>query len=64
LRAAGDAALRRRLQLEIGKTRDVLIESGTQGRTEHFLPVAISDETPGTVRRLTIAGHDGARLAI
>ena len=64
LRAAGDAALRRRLQLEIGKTREVLIESGTQGRTEHFLPVAISSETARTVRRLTIAGHDGARLAI
>src|SRR6202020_2664589 len=64
LRAAGDAALRRRLQLEIGKTREVLIESGTQGRTEHFLPVAISSETAGTVRRLTIAGHDGTRLTI
>ena len=64
LRAAGDAALRRRLQLEIGKTREVLIESGTQGRTEHFLPVAISSETARTVRRLTIAGHDGTRLTI
>jgi threonylcarbamoyladenosine tRNA methylthiotransferase MtaB len=50
--------------LEIGKTREVLIESGTQGRTEHFLPVAISSETAGTVRRLTIAGHDGTRLTI
>ena len=64
LRAAGDAALRRRLQLEIGEIREVLIESATQGRTEHFLPVAISDKTPGTVRRLTIAGHDGARLEV
>src|SRR5580693_3515098 len=64
LRAIGEAALQRRLQLEIGKTREVLIESGTQGRTEHFLPVAISSETAGTVRRLTIAGHDGARLTI
>jgi threonylcarbamoyladenosine tRNA methylthiotransferase MtaB len=62
LRAAGDAALRRRLESEIGKTREVLIESSTQGRTEHFLPVAIDGEAPGTVRRLTIAGHDGARL--
>jgi threonylcarbamoyladenosine tRNA methylthiotransferase MtaB len=63
LRAAGEAALRRRLESEIGKTREVLIESVTQGRTEHFLPVAVRDETPGTVRRLAIAGHDGARLA-
>jgi threonylcarbamoyladenosine tRNA methylthiotransferase MtaB len=64
LRAAGDAALRRRLESEIGETRHVLIESATQGRTEHFLPVAIRGATPGTVRRLTMAGHDGARLVV
>jgi len=62
LREAGEAALRRRLEAEIGKTRDVLIESEKLGRTEHYLPVALSDETPGTVRRLKITGHDGARL--
>ena len=64
LRAAGEAALAKRLETEIGKTREVLIESGTQGRTEHFLPVAISGDMPGTVRRLAIASHDGARLAV
>src|SRR5438105_260795 len=64
LRAAGEAALLRRLAAEIGMTRQVLIESGKQGRTEHFLPVAIGGETPGTVRALTIAGHDGARLMV
>ena len=62
LREAGDAALRQRLESEVGATRDVLIESPTQGRTEHFLPVAISSEKPGTVRRLAIKGYDGARL--
>jgi threonylcarbamoyladenosine tRNA methylthiotransferase MtaB len=41
-----------------------LIESATQGRTEHFLPVAISDETPGAVMALAINGHDGARLMV
>jgi threonylcarbamoyladenosine tRNA methylthiotransferase MtaB len=64
LRAAGEAALRRRLAAEVGTTRSVLVESPTQGRTEHFIPVAIGGETPGTVRRLTMAGHDGARLAV
>ncbi|HET7885925.1 MAG TPA: tRNA (N(6)-L-threonylcarbamoyladenosine(37)-C(2))-methylthiotransferase MtaB [Bradyrhizobium sp.] len=64
LRAAGEAALRRRLESETGKTREILIESATQGRTEHFLPVAIRGETPGSLRRLAIAGHDGARLAV
>jgi threonylcarbamoyladenosine tRNA methylthiotransferase MtaB len=62
LRAVGEAALRKRLTSEIGATRHVLIESTTQGRTEHFLPVAISGETPGAVRALTIMGDDGARL--
>jgi threonylcarbamoyladenosine tRNA methylthiotransferase MtaB len=64
LRAAGEVALRRRLQSEIGATRNVLIESASQGRTEHFLPVAIKGEAPGAVRRLAISGHDGARLAV
>jgi threonylcarbamoyladenosine tRNA methylthiotransferase MtaB len=64
LRAAGEAGLRKRLQAEIGATRQVLIESGKQGRTEHFLPVAISGETPGAVRALTVAGHDGAQLLV
>jgi threonylcarbamoyladenosine tRNA methylthiotransferase MtaB len=62
LREAGEAALRKRFASEIGATRHVLIESATQGRTEHFLPVAISGETPGAVHALTIVGDDGARL--
>jgi threonylcarbamoyladenosine tRNA methylthiotransferase MtaB len=64
LRAVGETALQRRLESEIGATREVLIESATQGRTEHFIPVAISGETPGAVRRLTMRGHDGARLTV
>jgi threonylcarbamoyladenosine tRNA methylthiotransferase MtaB len=64
LRGAGEVALRRRLEAEIGATRQVLVESTSQGRTEHFLPVAISGETPGSVRRLAIVGHNGARLSV
>jgi threonylcarbamoyladenosine tRNA methylthiotransferase MtaB len=64
LRAAGEAALQRRLTSEIGATRQVLIESATQGRTEHFVRVAVSGETPGAVRVLTILGNDGARLTV
>ena len=64
LRATGEAALQKRLASEIGATRQVLIESAGQGRTEHFLPVAIADETPGAVRALVIAGNDGARLTV
>jgi threonylcarbamoyladenosine tRNA methylthiotransferase MtaB len=62
LRATGEAALQRRLVAEVGSTRQVLIESATQGRTEHFIPVAIAGETPGAVLTLKIAGQDGARL--
>jgi threonylcarbamoyladenosine tRNA methylthiotransferase MtaB len=64
LRASGEAALQRRLASELGATRQVLIESATQGRTEHFLPVAIAGEVPGAVRTLVMAGHDGARLTV
>ena len=64
LRGTGEAALQRRLTSEIGMTRQVLIEGAKQGRTEHFLPVAIVDQTPGVVRALTITGNDGARLTV
>lgn len=64
LRAAGEAALRRRLQAEIGATREVLIESEGQGRTEHYLPVAIAGAEVGSVMRLRIAGNDGERLTV
>ncbi|HEY8333208.1 MAG TPA: tRNA (N(6)-L-threonylcarbamoyladenosine(37)-C(2))-methylthiotransferase MtaB [Tardiphaga sp.] len=64
LRATGETALQRRLSAETGAVRNVLIESPTQGRTEHFIPVAIAGDIPGAVRRLTVTGHDGARLAV
>ena len=62
LRATGEAALRKRLEIEVGAVRDVLIESASAGRTEHFIPVAIAGEAAGSVMRLAITGHDGARL--
>jgi threonylcarbamoyladenosine tRNA methylthiotransferase MtaB len=64
LREKGEAALRARLAAEIGRMRDVLIESDTRGRTEHFLPVAISGQAPGSVQRLQIGGCDGKRLLV
>src|SRR6478752_6664718 len=62
LRSAGETALLQRLQAEIGATREVLIESDGQGRTEHYLPVAIAGERIGSVVPLRMAGRDGARL--
>ncbi len=62
LREAGEVALRRRLEREVGATRAVLIESARIGRTEHFLPVRVEGHAPGSVVPLTVAGHDGLRL--
>jgi threonylcarbamoyladenosine tRNA methylthiotransferase MtaB len=64
LRTAGEAALQKRLASEVGSVRQVLIESDRQGRTEHFLPVAIAGEMPGAVMAFTISGSDGARLTV
>ena len=64
LRSLGEAALQRRLASEIGATRQVLIESPTQGRTEHFVPVAIAGEVPGAVMTLAINGHHDGRLTV
>src|SRR3569623_1987296 len=64
LREASVAALKRWLASEAGKMRHVLIESAVQGRTEHFLPVAVSDGVAGDVHAMTISGHDGARLSV
>jgi threonylcarbamoyladenosine tRNA methylthiotransferase MtaB len=62
LRTAGEVALGQRLLAEIGAMRDVLIESDGQGRTEHYLPVAIAGERVGRIVPLSIAGSDGERL--
>src|SRR5258707_638571 len=59
LRAAGEAALQKRLAAEAGATRPGLIDSKSQGRTEDFLPVAIESEAPGAVLALAISWNDG-----
>lgn len=64
LRAAGETALRKRLQAEIGATREVLIESDGQGRTEHYLPAAIAGGRVGSVVSRKIVGSDGERLIV
>jgi len=64
LRQAGEAALRKRAEAEIGARRQVLIESATQGRTEHFMPVEIAGYSVGTVQSLVIASFSDGRLGI
>jgi threonylcarbamoyladenosine tRNA methylthiotransferase MtaB len=63
LREAGEIALRRHLDGEVGNMRRVLTESEKTGRTEHFTQVRLAHETPaGQVVNLRMAAHDGRHL--
>ncbi len=61
LREAGERALAARLDAEIGKTRNVLVERGGTGLTEHFITTKI-DGVPGAVVRARIAARHGRVL--
>lgn len=60
LRAKGSELLRRHFANEIGKSRRVLVEqSGTEGRSEHFMPVKLRQNfMRGAIAEVRIAGHD------
>jgi threonylcarbamoyladenosine tRNA methylthiotransferase MtaB len=63
LREKGEAALKKHLDAETGRTRRVLIERGMIGRTEHFTPVRVgSTSEAGQIVEMRIAGHDGRHL--
>jgi threonylcarbamoyladenosine tRNA methylthiotransferase MtaB len=62
LRAAGDAALSRHLQAQVGRTVLALVERAGTARAEDFTELAFEgDAEPGTIAPLTITGHDGRR---
>lgn len=63
LRAAGDAALLRHLQSQVGRPHRVLMESPRMGRTEQFTEVHFDTDQPeDTIIDVTIAGHDNKAL--
>ena len=63
LREKGEAALRARLDREIGMQRLVLTEAGGIGRTEQFLPVRLASPCmPGAMLDVTLSAHDGRQL--
>ncbi|PCD76556.1 tRNA (N(6)-L-threonylcarbamoyladenosine(37)-C(2))-methylthiotransferase MtaB [Pseudothioclava arenosa] len=63
LRAAGEAALARHLQAEVGQKRLVLTEGPRLARTEFFTEVSFDRDMPeGSLIEVEILGHDGARL--
>jgi threonylcarbamoyladenosine tRNA methylthiotransferase MtaB len=63
LRHKGEAALRRHLDDQVGRTRSVLVESAELGRTEHFTRIRLTAlVAPGAIVALPVAGHDGSSL--
>jgi threonylcarbamoyladenosine tRNA methylthiotransferase MtaB len=65
LRAAGEAALGRHLDRQVGRRVRALVERPGQARAEDFTQVAFAgDAAPGALITGTLAGHDGraARL--
>jgi threonylcarbamoyladenosine tRNA methylthiotransferase MtaB len=61
LREAGERALAARLDREVGALREVLVERGGTGLTEHFITAAI-DGVPGSVVRARMTGRNGRTL--
>jgi threonylcarbamoyladenosine tRNA methylthiotransferase MtaB len=65
LRAAGEAAYRRHLEAQVGRTTRALVEREGRARAEDFTEVAFQgDAAPGTVITGIIAGHDGERARL
>lgn len=64
LRAAGTSAVTRHLDVQVGRSRTVLTEAPTTGRTEQFAVVRLSSPQPeGALIKARISGHDGRELA-
>ena len=63
LRAAGDAALARHLDGQVGRTVQALVERTGLARASDFSEVTFAGAGgAGELRTLTITGHDGRRL--
>ena len=63
LRAAGDLALTRHLQGQVGVVHNVLVENPRLGRTGQFTEVAFgADQTEGAIVFTRITGHENGRL--
>ena len=63
LRAAGDAALTRHLEAQLGQSHQVLMEGARLGRTRQFTEVEFAaDQREGTLLKALIKGHAGGRL--
>ena len=64
LRAAGDAALARHLDAQVGRTLNGLVERPGVARAEDFTEIAFMGEAAvGGVTPMCVTGHDGKRLS-
>jgi len=63
LRAAGELAVAKHLNAQIGKTHDVLMENPNMGRTAQFAEVIFANDHPeGQIVRAQITGLSGTQL--
>jgi threonylcarbamoyladenosine tRNA methylthiotransferase MtaB len=63
LRARGEAQLAKFLAAHVGQERQVIVEKGNIGRTEHFAQVRLDrDMEPGLLTSVRTLGVDGAYL--
>ncbi|MET0295688.1 MAG: tRNA (N(6)-L-threonylcarbamoyladenosine(37)-C(2))-methylthiotransferase MtaB [Phenylobacterium sp.] len=63
LRAAGEAALVRHLDAQVGRTLAGLVERDGLARAEDFTEIAFTGEAQaGTIRPMRVTGHDGKRV--
>jgi threonylcarbamoyladenosine tRNA methylthiotransferase MtaB len=63
LRAAGDAALSKSLQQFHGRMVSVLMETQTQGRSEHFANVTMAGaHVPGAIVLARVTGNADGKL--
>ncbi|MGA0602584.1 tRNA (N(6)-L-threonylcarbamoyladenosine(37)-C(2))-methylthiotransferase MtaB [Caulobacter sp. KR2-114] len=65
LRAAGDAALARHLDRQLGRELCVLVERDGTARAEDFTEIAFAGDAPsGALIRGVVTGHDGRRARL
>lgn len=63
LRTAGDAAVQKHLDAQLGKTHHILMENPNMGRTEQFTPVNFAaPQTEGAIVTTKITGIQNAQL--
>ncbi len=62
LRRAGEAALQRFLEAQVGCGAEVLVERHGFGRSEHYAPVELDAGAPGAILPVGITGAAGGRL--